>query len=79
MRFKDKLDNYLYDRDYKIIIKDNSVDIINYDEIINFTFKEIAVKYRDKIISVSGINLVITKMIDIEILITGNISEVRIK
>ncbi len=79
MRFKDKLDNYLYDRDYKIIIKDNSVDIINYDEIINFTFKEIAVKYRDKIISVSGINLVITKMIDREVLITGNISEVRIK
>ncbi len=74
----DRLDNYLYDKEYKIIIKENYVNIINYDEIINFTLTNITVKYKNILIVIEGNNLTISKMIDNEVLITGKISNIRI-
>lgn len=78
MRIMDRLDNYLYDREYKIIIKENYVNIINYDEIVDFTTTRISVKYKNKKITIEGRNLVISKMIDNEVLVTGNIMTVSI-
>ena len=78
MKLRDRLDNYLYDREYKIIIKENYVNIINYDEIIDFTLNNISVKYKNKIITIEGYNLTISKMVDNEVLITGNINNIRI-
>ena len=74
----DRLDNYLCDREYKIIVKDGSVDIVNYDEIVDFTLTKISVRYKNKIIIVEGRDLTISKMIDNEVLVVGNIEVVRI-
>ena len=78
MKILNRLDNYLSDREYKIIIKENYIDIINYDEIIDFSLNKVSIRYKDKLIIVEGKNLVITKMIDEEVLITGNITTIRI-
>lgn len=78
MKLKDRLDRYLYDREYKIIIKENYVDIINYDEIIDFTLTYISVKYKDKTICIEGNDLTINKMVDNEVLVMGKISNIRI-
>ena len=78
MRIKERLNNYLYDKEYKIIIKENYVNIINYDEIIDFTFNKVSVKNKNKIIIIDGTNLTISKMVIDEVLITGNISNIRI-
>lgn len=78
MRIKERLNNYLYDKEYKIIIKENYVNIINYDEIIDFTFNKVSVKSKNKIIIIEGTNLTISKMVIDEVLITGNISNIRI-
>ena len=78
MRLKKKLERYLYDKEYKIIIKENYVNIINYDEIIDFNLTNISVKYHDKVINIDGHNLTILKMIEDEVLITGEINAIRI-
>lgn len=78
MKLVDRLEDYLYDNEYKIIVKKNQVDIVNYDEIIDFSLNKISVKYRNKIFVIEGTNMVISKMLDNEILITGNISNLRI-
>ena len=78
MKLRDRLDNYLYDREYKIIIKDNYVNIINYDEIADFTLSRIAIKYRNKMIVIEGVNLTISKMVIDEVIVTGKISNIRI-
>lgn len=78
MKIIDKLDRYLNDNDYKIIFDNNKLNIVNYDEIIDFSLSNIKVKLKDKIISIDGKNLVINKMIDNEILITGYISNINI-
>ena len=78
MRLIGKIENYLNDFDYKIIIKNKQVNIINYDEIIDFSLSKISVKYKDKKFIIEGDNLVITKMIDNEVLVNGNISNIII-
>lgn len=78
MKLVDRLEDYLYDNEYKIIVKKNQVDIVNYDEIIDFSLNRISIKYRNKIFVIEGTNMVISKMLDNEILITGNIFSLRI-
>ena len=36
MKIMNRLNNYLYDKEYRIIIKENYVNIVNYDEIVEF-------------------------------------------
>jgi len=78
MRLKKSIERYLYDKEYKIIIKENYVNIINYDEIIDFNLNNISVKYQNKIISIEGHDLSISKMVEDEVLITGEINNIRI-
>lgn len=78
MKIMNRLDNYLYDREYRIIIKENYVNIVNYDEIVDFNSNKISVKYKNKLITIEGLNLTINKMIEDEVLITGNISNISI-
>ena len=78
MKIIDRLDNYLYDREYRIIIKENYVNIINYDEIVDFNLTKISVKYKNKKIVIEGTNLAINKMVEDEVLITGNITNISI-
>lgn len=78
MRLINKLDRYLENKNYEIIIKENSINIINFKEIIDFSMNKISLKCDDKIINVEGKNLIISKMIDDELLITGIIFNIRI-
>ena len=72
------MDRYLEDRNYEIIIKDNSINIINFKEIIDFSTTKISLRCENKIINVEGKNLIISKMLDEEVLITGVIFNIRI-
>ncbi len=79
MKIIDKLDRYLNENEYKLILDNNRLNIVNYEEIIDFSLSNIKVKLKDKIVSIEGRNLVINKMVDNELLITGNISNISIK
>lgn len=78
MKLMNRLDNYLYDREYKIILKENYLNIVNYGEIIDFSLDKISVRKNDKNIIVTGKNLTINKMLDEELLITGIIQTISI-
>ena len=78
MRLISKLDRYLEDKNYQIIIKENQVNIINFREIIDFSTDKISLKCDNKIINIEGKNLIISKMLDEELLITGIIYNLRI-
>ena len=73
-----RIDNYLNERKYKINLNENMINIQNYDEIINFTLTNISVKCSDKVINIEGTNLTISKMLKNEVVITGNITSIRI-
>jgi len=72
-----RLNNYLNDLEYKIIYKENALNIVNYSEILDFTREKITIKYQDKILNIKGDNLVISKMENQELLIIGNITKLE--
>ena len=78
MKMLKRIDNYLNEIKYKINLNENMINIQNYDEIINFTLTNISVKCSDKVINIEGTNLTISKMLKNEVLITGNITSIRI-
>lgn len=78
MRLISKLDRYLENQNYEIIIKENKINIINFREIIDFSVNRISLRCDNNIINIEGKNLIISKMFDDEVLITGIISNVRI-
>ncbi len=78
MKLFDRIDNYISEYKYKIIICNNSVNIVNYTKIIEFTDNVIKVESKEGITTVKGCNLVITKMLSDEILITGKINSIEL-
>ncbi len=78
MKLFDRIDNYISEYKYKVIIVDNSVNIVNYKKIIEFTDNVIKVESKDGITTVNGSNLVIAKMLSDEILITGKIYSIEL-
>ncbi len=78
MKLFDRIDNYISECKYKVIVVDNSVNIVNYKKIIEFTDNAIKVESKDGITTVNGSNLVIAKMLSDEILITGKIYSIEL-
>lgn len=78
MKLINKIENYLSDNEYRIIIKENSMNIINYDEILDFSLTKISIRSKQKIIIIEGKNLIISKMLEDEVLVIGNITNIRI-
>ena len=78
MKLISKLDRYLEDKNYEIILKENKVNIINFKEIIDFSTNKISLRCDNKIVNIEGKNLIISKMLDDELLVTGTIYNIRI-
>lgn len=79
MKLINRLNEYLEDHNYQIIIKEKSINIINFQEILDFSEKNIKIRCINKIIEIDGQKMIVSKMLDDEILITGIINNIRIK
>ena len=77
MKLFDNLDRYLIDKNYKIIIKENIINIINYKEIKDFSSTKIEITSSLGKTIITGENLVVSKMQDNEVLITGKIKMIQ--
>ncbi len=78
MNIFNKLDRYLTNTTYKIIILPQSINIINYKEIKDFNNNKIIVLNQFGTTTITGEDLVVSKMQDNEILITGKITSVNL-
>ena len=70
------LRNYINDNDFRIHIYDKKINIVNYIDIVTLEDNRISIKYQKGLIVIKGTNLSVNKMLDREILITGNIKSV---
>lgn len=73
------LRNYILENKFKINIYDNNLNISNYIEIDHFDDEIIIVRYEKGIIKVKGENLIITKLLENELLINGIIRNIEFK
>ena len=74
-----RLRNYINDNNWKITVFNRTVNIVNYIDIILLEENRISVKYQNGIITVLGDNLTVNKMLDQEMLITGDIKSIEFK
>lgn len=76
MKHTSNLRNYIYQKEFKITIKKNMIDIENFTNIGKIENYEIVI-YNDKEkITIKGKNLSINKMLSSEVLILGNYNEI---
>ena len=78
MKIKKYIDKYLLDKTYSITIKNNSINIINYKEIEDFSNTKIIIKHDKGKTIISGTNLVVSKMMNDELLILGQIKNIEV-
>ena len=71
------LRNYILENKFRINIYENNIDIINYKEIDHFDDKIIIIRYEKGVITVKGENLIITKLLEDELLINGKIRNIE--
>jgi len=79
MKIIDRLNDYINENEYKIIITDSYINIINYKEILDFNSTRVSVRHDKGITSIEGTDLVVNKMVEDEMLITGNFVCVNLK
>ncbi|MFA5410148.1 MAG: YabP/YqfC family sporulation protein [Bacilli bacterium] len=78
MKIIDKLTNYIYDPKMSIHIYENHVNITNYVEISNFSSNKLTIKYDKGIITITGRDLVVSKLLNNELLINGEIKQIEL-
>ena len=71
--------SYIKDDELKMIIVNNKINIINYKDIGHFDSNKIIIKLDNGQIVVKGTDLVVSKLMNSEILITGNFSNIEFR
>ena len=71
--------SYIFETDAKITITNNKLDITNYIDIGHFDSNKIIVKLKDKNITIKGNDLVVSKLLESEILITGDFNNIEFR
>lgn len=73
----DKIRDYIRDDEFRLTIFKDRLHIINYLDILTLSNKYISVDTGDNLIVIKGENLILNKLLDNEILITGKIYTVE--
>jgi len=79
MKLVRKVRDYLLDEEFKINILKNKINICNYDSVGYFDNDLIIINYIDGEIIVKGNNLVISKLLNNEMLISGIIKNIEMR
>ena len=74
-----KIRSYILEEEFKVIIRQNKLNIVNYIELIDFNDYVVKIKYIDGILLVKGNNLILKKILNDELLIEGNISTIEFR
>lgn len=71
--------SYILEQELKITIVNNKINIINYKDIGHFDSNKVIVKADNSEIIVKGSDLVVSKLMSDEILITGNFTNIEFR
>lgn len=72
------LNNFINDNTFRFTVYENMINIINYNKIISLEDNYISILSTNKKILIKGNNLILKKLLDKEILIKGNISNIEV-
>jgi len=73
------ISKYVKEDEFKMIIIDNKIDLVNYIEIDSFDDEKIVVRHESGIVALLGECLTISKLMDKEMLISGKIEKIEFR
>lgn len=79
MNYKGRLRNYFLENEFKVTYFQNKVNIVNYESIGHFDSNKIIIRKNNESIIINGNNLVVSKLLNDEILIEGKISNIEFR
>lgn len=79
MKLISKVRNYLLEEEFKINVYKNKVNIVNYMSIGHFDSTKVVVIYNDGEVVIVGSSLVVSKLMNDEVLITGVIKNIELR
>lgn len=74
-----KLENYILDSEFKITLLTNKIDIVNYTDIDHFDNNKIIIRYEGGLVIIKGEDLIISKLLNDEILISGKVKGLELQ
>ena len=74
-----KLFKYVKDNEFKLTMSDNKIYIVNYKKIITLTDVYILILANKQILEIKGQKLLIKKIMDQELMISGLITNIGVK
>lgn len=72
------LRSYLLEEEFAINILKNKVNVVNYINIDHFDANKVVIRYDGGILKITGNNLVVSKLMNDEVLITGDIKNIEL-
>jgi len=79
MKIINNIRSFLLEDDFEIRIYKNKINIVNYDSIGHFDSNKIIIYYSLGYIFIKGDNLVVSKLMKDELLITGEIKNIELR
>lgn len=79
MKIIDGIRNYVIEQEFEIRIINNKVGVINYKDIGHFDSNKVIINYSDGSVVIKGNNLVVSKLMNDEILIGGEIKGLELR
>jgi len=71
--------SHILEDEFKLIFTTNKLNVISYDNIDHFNNNKIMIRYDNNIVTVKGSNLVVSKLLNEEILIEGKINNIEFR
>lgn len=79
MRSINKIRSYFLEDELEIKVYKNKVNIVNYDSIGHFDSNKVMVYHDTGSVIITGQNLVVSRLVTDEVLITGDIKNVELR
>ena len=71
--------SYLLEDSFSMHLHKDKINILNYENIDHISEKEISINYDEGLIIIKGEDLVLLKMLDDELLISGKIKNIELR
>ena len=79
MELFNNIKSYILEEEFKATFINEKLNVINYDNIDHFDSNKIIIKYGSKNIVINGESLVVSKLLNKEILIEGKIVNIEFR
>lgn len=74
-----RLKNYILENEFKMTILKDRVDVLNYTDIDHFDDNKIMIRYSGGLVVIKGYKLIISKLLEDELLINGKVENIELR